>query len=180
MSTHFSIIRSQLDGLRLLSFDEFVHSNVYAPYNGPANPLDESKEDLIYQDKIHYLHYLAQLGRVETIRAYLQELSERGEVSNIINDHRQYDFWYGTPLHTAADWNADPEVARVFVEFGADPTIKNYYDDTPGGTNGSNMVPPFDLGLTVEYLDENGNTVFYTRNKEDFTEIDRYLENLQK
>ena len=162
-----------------MTFTEFVDSYLFNPYNSPANPSDASEEHFIRRSKIYYLHYLAQLGRVGPIRAYLRELSGRGDVSKLINDHSQYDFWYGTPLHTAADWNADAAVARVLVEFGANPMIEDCYGDTPGGHAGTNMISPFDFELPLKEVGDDGEAVYYTRYPDDFTDMDRYLENLQ-
>jgi hypothetical protein len=189
MSTPLSHIRPLLDSHELLSMDEFLAS----PLTGNVW-IDRDPNS--HQAKVYYLHYLAVLGRIGPLRAYLNSLaSDPDLLASIINNHQEYDFWYGTPLHTAVDWNNQQEVVDVLIEFGADPTITNYYKETPGQSLDSYMLPPFQFEFSLrdhtndgsedgeegeggEFGEVQERTHYYKRSEEDFGEINRYVQDI--
>lgn len=173
-------IHKVLDGHRLLCFEEFTASGLVSNL---TFDLDRNSR----MATLFYLHYLAELGRTEALRNFLQRLSNEGEdVPKLINDTTLHDTWHGTPLHTAASWNGDPAIAKVLVEFGADPTIQNYYQEMPGHRDSCYMIPIFnyEFSLLNEYDSssedgEEGAPRHYIEHPDDFLEMDRYLMSLR-
>lgn len=178
MLSPLSHIRTLLYSHKLLFMDEFL-----------ASPLTHNmwieRDPNSHQAKVYYLHYLAMLGRIGPLRTYLNSLaSDPDMLDSIINDHQERDFWQGTPLHTALDWNNSRGVADLFFEFGADPTITNYYKETPCQSLDSYMIPPFEFEFSLmdhsddgsEDGEEQDNPLYYKRSEEDFGEISRYIQ----
>lgn len=129
---------------------------------------------------IYYLHYLCMIGRIQPLRSFLQGCVETcGDIDWLINDHGQYDFWFSTPLHTVTDWNNDPQLAQLLIEYGADPNITNYYDSRPGRDEmGSLMIIPFTLEFDLLRIPTDQHS-YYCRHEDEFQDIIQYLDSIQ-
>ncbi len=127
---------------------------------------------------ITYLHYLCATNQKIKLRVFLRYL--QGEYPNfhdIINDHNIYDFWYGTPLHTAVSWNNDVDLVKLLINYGADPYIKDYYGHNPFQGIESLYVNPFSDFLSGHVVESE---IYGSRKEEDFKEVITYYQGLPK
>ena len=93
---------------------------------------------------IMYLHYLCAINKKLRLRVYLNKLKLKYEDFNsIINHHDIYEFWFGTPLHTAVQWNNDVDLVKLLINQGSDPEINDYYENNPFQSFDNYYVNPF-------------------------------------
>ena len=94
------------------------------------------------EEKTMYLNYLCARGDIQKVKEFIKELeSDRKELKTILN-MKQYEFWYGTILHTVLYWNTNKtaiELYTLLVELGA-RNIKDYYEVFPWELDISNWI----------------------------------------
>lgn len=173
-------IRTILDGVPLLSFDDFCRTD-----GQDLTKLDDDyNSDQIYlrESHINYLHYLCMLGRINTIQRYLETVNQvyGDEIDWLLNDTSLYHCWYETPLATATNWNNNPDLAGYLISQGADPNIRDYYGFIPGKeTMDSWFISPYLLGCELDNF-TNGcdpdNSL--DRTHSDFAQVNDYLANI--
>ena len=93
---------------------------------------------------IMYLHYLCAINKKLRLRVYLNKLKLKyDDFNSIINHHDIYEFWFGTPLHTALQWNNDVDLVKLLINQGSDPEINDYYGNNPFQSFDNYYVNPF-------------------------------------
>lgn len=180
--TDLSHIRTLLDSLPLLSEDDFNQTDgrdLTCTLEGDQSPMYS-----LNQQETNYLHYLCMLGRIAPLKDHIEALKWRYPndlpyIHQLLNDTSIHEHWFGTPLHTATSWNNNPTLVRYLIREGADPTITNYYDETPGLLCNSWFISPFKLGIeTDDYRNNPEDGCSVSRQIGDFKEVMEYMQSL--
>ena len=156
-------IRADLDVYELLSFGAFKN----------AGGLQEDPYTCTESGwHTNYLHYLAFMGRTHPLLSHLEAIRRNTPQSlqAILNDTNFYNYYYGTVLHTCSNWNASEDLCQLLINFGANPFVKDYYEEMPG-KNWGRYIAPFSISSSMQENDLLG-----VCDSQDFTHVTHFLD----